>query len=359
MPSPDYAQVTLWEKILLICVLCSWPIAMTLRLLLSPFRSYDRHRSWRRIVSDESFRFISSRLRVNQMQYIMVSTISVYLEWVQKYSEKTLLDYLDEDGNLMWFTERDTTGKVVFYVHGGTYQLPMQKYVPDYWITVLGEMKERIGEEFDLVALCYSLYPSSSFPIQLRQAISGLAHLINVNGIKPEDIYLVGDSAGGGLILQVISHLLHPYQDIPVVQLSAPLGGAFLMSPWVSLTTESLSYTANSGSDVLPAETWAYLASAILKELPDDGRPYLEAVKAPKDWWKGVDRLVKKFTILTGAMECLRDDNMNLAAALERHHKDVTLFVQPDGVHTEPYLARMAGDDDQPEILDLIEKHFT
>lgn len=93
-------------------------IAMTLRLLLSPFRSYDRHRSWRRIVSDESFRFISSRLRVNQMQYIMVSTISVYLEWVQKYSEKTLLDYLDEDGNLMWFTERDTTGKVVFYVHG-------------------------------------------------------------------------------------------------------------------------------------------------------------------------------------------------------------------------------------------------
>jgi hypothetical protein len=261
---------------------------------------------------------------------------------------------------------------------GGTYQLPMQKYAPDYWLTVLDDIRKRTGEEFDFVALSYceclalsfdkvsrtfnrvvALYPSASFPIQLRQAVSGLAHLINAMGISPEDIYLVGDSAGGGLVLQVISHLLHPYQGVPRIQLAAPLGGAFLLSPWVSLTTESLSYVANSASDVLPAESWAYLASDILQKLPEDGRPYLEPVKAPEDWWKDVHKMVKKVTILTGAMECLRDDDMNLAAKLERYHKDVTLFVQPDGVHTEPYLARMAGEEDQPEIIDLLIKHFT
>jgi hypothetical protein len=52
------------------------------------------------------------------MQYLTVSTVSVYLEWVQKYNEKTLIDDLDDDANLLWFSERGTTGKVVFYLHG-------------------------------------------------------------------------------------------------------------------------------------------------------------------------------------------------------------------------------------------------
>jgi acetyl esterase/lipase len=130
------------------------------------------------------------------------------------------------------------------------------------------------------------------------------------------------------------------------------------MSPWVSLTTKTLSYVANSTSDIFSARTWAYFASDILKKLPEDGRPYLEAVKAPKDWWKGIDKVVKKITILTGALECMRDDNMSLATQLERHLKDVTLFVQHDGVHTEPFLAKMAGEEDQPEIYDLLLKHF-
>ena len=116
---------------------------------------------------------------------------------------------------------------------------------------------------------------------------------------------------------------------------------------------------ANSPKDVISAQDWAYLASDILKKLPEEGRPYLEAIKAPENWWNGIDKMVKKVTILTGALECLRDDNVNLAVTLKRYHEDVTLFVHPDGVHTEPYIARMVGEEVHPEVVDLMIKHFT
>lgn len=131
------------------------------------------------------------------------------------------------------------------------------------------------------------------------------------------------------------------------------------MSPWVSLTTEATSFVTNSASDVLPGESWAYLASGILKDLPESGRPYLEAVKAPKDWWNGIDKLVQKFTIFTGAMECLRDDDIALATTLKEHHNNVTLFIQPGGVHTDPYLTRLAGENDKREVVDLVLGHFS
>lgn len=93
-------------------------VALIIRLLLSPFRSYDHHKSWSRVASDESFRFFSSRLRVNQMQYIMGTTPAVYMAWAEKNKRHAIIDDLDDSGSLMWFTDRRTTGKVVFYFHG-------------------------------------------------------------------------------------------------------------------------------------------------------------------------------------------------------------------------------------------------
>jgi hypothetical protein len=39
---------------------------------------------------------------------------------------------------------------------GGTYQLPMQKFAPDYWVSALNDLRKDTGEEFDFVALAYS-----------------------------------------------------------------------------------------------------------------------------------------------------------------------------------------------------------
>jgi acetyl esterase/lipase len=115
---------------------------------------------------------------------------------------------------------------------------------------------------------------------------------------------------------------------------------------------------SNSANDVLPERSWAYLASNILAKLPDAGKPYVEALKAPGGWWTGLDELVKTITVYTAEMECLRDDDISMAWILKEHHKNVTLFVHQRSVHTDPYLTRLAGEKESEEIIKLVLGHF-
>lgn len=130
------------------------------------------------------------------------------------------------------------------------------------------------------------------------------------------------------------------------------------MSPWVSLTTETRSFKVNSASDVLSREAWAYLASGILENLTEEARPYLEAIKAPLNWWGGIEKVVKRMTIHTGELECLCDVDVALASTLQGHHPRVGLFIQPGGVHVDPYLSRLAGEKDNKEVMSCILGHF-
>ncbi len=79
-----------------------------------------------------------------------------------------------------------------------------------------------------------ALVPDRAFPAQLTQTVLTIQHILD-SGVSPENLQLVGDSAGGLLIHEVISHMLHPVEGVPILKISAPLAGAFLMSPWVRL----------------------------------------------------------------------------------------------------------------------------
>ncbi len=64
---------------------------------------------------------------------------------------------------------------------------------------------------------------------------------------------LAGDSAGGHMALSLISHLLHPHSDVPKIDLSEPLAGVILVSPWVTFRTDDDSVTRNMTSDYVTA----------------------------------------------------------------------------------------------------------
>jgi hypothetical protein len=53
--------------------------------------------------------------------------------------------------------------------------------------------------------------------------------------------------------LSLISHLLHPHSDVPKVELSEPLAGAILVSPWVKFGTDDDSVKRNMMSDYVTA----------------------------------------------------------------------------------------------------------
>ena len=72
-------------------------------------------------------------------------------------------------------------------------------------------------------------------------------------GIKREDIQILEDSAGATLIHEILSHILHPVtvEGVPELSLSAPLGGVYMMSPWVRLVDNERKflYTNNYSND--------------------------------------------------------------------------------------------------------------
>jgi acetyl esterase/lipase len=71
-------------------------------------------------------------------------------------------------------------------------------------------------------------------------------------GYDPEDIIIMGDSAGGNIVVSFLNYLNHYLRDI-TGKLMVPIpGAAVLISPWVDLTCASQSYLDNKEFDIVP-----------------------------------------------------------------------------------------------------------
>ena len=169
-----------------------------------------------------------------------------------------------------------------------------------------------------------ALVPDRAFPAQLTQTVLAIQHILN-SGVSPENLQLVGDSAGGLLIHEVISHMLHPVEGVPILKISAPLAGAFLMSPWVRLrdTPDQVLKTRVEGSgDIITRRTGLYWAEKVLEGVPASALPYLDANTAPEDWLQGVDGCIKRILISAGGLEVLRDEVIRYSKTVQKHTRN-------------------------------------
>lgn len=184
------------------------------------------------------------------------------------------------------------------------------------------DLNARRGESslsISFLVLAYSLAPEeATFPTQLCEAAATLSHLIVVANRSPSSIMLAGDSAGGALALSLLSHILHPRPDVPQIRISEPLRGVFLLSPWVSFSTEFSSYTKNADSDMLTAtvlKRWStfYLGKMdAFNERPVQGLVqsedmYAEAFLAAPSWWSGLGQTIDSMLIWVGEQELFFD----------------------------------------------------
>jgi acetyl esterase/lipase len=189
-----------------------------------------------------------------------------------------------------------------------------------------------------------ALVPVAAFPTQLKQAIAAINHVQSL-GVKPQNIQLVGDSAGGNLILQVLAHLLHPlkYENVPFLSLSAPLKGAYLMSPWVDLADIRGTLKRGDPTDMMTSSTLRYWGVQSLKPVPKEYLGYIEANSARDDWWKGVDVFIDRVLITAGREECLKDEILRFSSVFEKFHSHVNMQ-EHDGIHDDPLFAVDIGE---------------
>lgn len=125
-------------------------------------------------------------------------------------------------------------GRVILFVHGGGYSVGS--------IQTHRSLAARIAETAKCVSLSieYRLAPEHPFPAALEDVIHTYEWLI-LKGYDPEDITLVGDSAGGGLIMSALITLREMGSPQPA--------GAALMCPWVDLSFSGNSASENQSQD--------------------------------------------------------------------------------------------------------------
>jgi len=325
----EYGKTSIFEKLIATLKFLPLPAILIFRLIF-----HEHAKSRKQALAERALRYLVENLNIKQLQMLMGNPKGVYETWASKNNVSPNIEAIGENARLFWIGEKKTK-KVILYLHGGAYFFPMQSTAMSFWKFVQEQHRSK-GQDIGIVVLNYSLIPTGIFPTQLRQAVCALKHLLDA-GVEPRNIQVAGDSAGGNLVLGLLSHILHPLDGIPTIKLSSPLGGAYLMSPWVALTNKNGLFEAGDAKDFLCTSTLNYWGSTILADVPQDHIPYIEANSAPESWFKGVDAQVSRVLITAGGVECLKGDIILFEKVLSRHHANVTLVVQSNGVHNDPF----------------------
>lgn len=198
-----------------------------------------------------------------------------------------------------------------------------------------------------------ALLPDGVFPTQLKQTVQAVTHLIK-SGTRPENIQFFGDSAGTIAIIGLFSHLLHPMDGIEPLSLSAPFGGAYLMSPWVTLSNKNGTWGAGDSTDWLSASVLASWGAEVTPHVPLKKLAYVEPLSASDLWFEGVDKKVKRMLITAGGAECLREDILKFGRKISKHHRNTRIEILAHGVHDHPLWEFMSGKVDTGPFLPII-----
>ena len=185
---------------------------------------------------------------------------------------------------------------------GGGYALPPSQG----HLTFASSLVSSAGPSLAVLMLSYTLTPHETYPHQLRQGVECVRYMITNLHLKPENVSIGGDSAGANLAIGVLSHMMHPHEDItPLDMGGGKLGSAILLAPWCTFRTDYPSGTYNAKKDLVSASAGNRWSESFLGGKDRDG--YNEPLSASVDWWNGLEDVVKEILICGGADEVLAD----------------------------------------------------
>ncbi|KAJ7597595.1 Alpha/Beta hydrolase protein [Mycena floridula] len=336
-----YGEISFGDKLHLAFVLLKLPFAIAFQFLISPFSSYKWGKTWRRFTVESAYYFLITSLDMNQFQFLSPVSLETYKACMKKAELPTTIEELGEGARLFWIGPK-RTDRVLCYFHGGGYALPFTDFTFLFLKHVQTELQKK-GIDIGIAVLNYSLIPEHTFPTQLRQATLAVQHLLQ-DGVKPQNLQLAGDSAGGNLVYAFLAHCLHLADNVPPMKLSAPLGGAYLMSPWVSLTGDDGYTPANIDKDIYPPRVAAEFGTMFYVGIPENQRWYAEPLKAPTTWFKGLDKVVARVLLTSGGCELFVDHIIALEGRMQEYHPQTQIAVEKNGIHCDPIADFLAGE---------------
>lgn len=202
--------------------------------------------------------------------------------------------------------------KVILYLHGGGFRVGS--------IVSHRDLIARIGHACGcrLLAINYRLAPEHRFPAALDDALSAYRYLLD-QGLRPADIALAGDSAGGNLVLGAMLALRDGGEPLPAA--------AVLMSPWTDLAATGASYESRAKAD--PIHQRAMILALARNYLGRDGDPRHPLGSPLYADLSGLPPLL----IQVGDRETVRDDSTELAARARAAAVNVELQIFDGMIH--------------------------
>ena len=202
----------------------------------------------------------------------------------------------------------------VLYLHGGGYIVG----APALYRPLLGQLAERLGAP--IYAPAYRLAPEHPYPAALDDAYAAYQALLT-QGFDASRLALMGDSAGGNLVLALLHRLRDEGASLPQ--------SAVLLSPWADLAgTLPSRRTKAKAEAMLPPERLEEAARAYAGTLPL-ADPRLSVASGD---FTGLPPLM----VHVGTQEVLRDDSRAVADAAEKAGVPCSLTEWPRQPHVFP-----------------------
>jgi acetyl esterase/lipase len=223
----------------------------------------------------------------------------------------------------LWIHSVDVSvgeGGVILYLHGGAFEVGS----PSDYQSFCSRLARRLGAT--VVALDYRLAPEHTFPAAVDDAVAAYGELIE--RVSPADLAVVGDSAGGGLVMSCLIALRRG-------QLPQP-AAAVALSAWADLTSDPDSRRRCAEQD--PFITPGMLQRAADQYLggADPVDPLASPAKALVDDLSGLAPILFQ----AAGNEILVDDSCTLADSIAKAGGSVSLEVIAEAFH----VWHMAGD---------------
>ncbi|WP_213287114.1 alpha/beta hydrolase [Bradyrhizobium sp. sGM-13] len=186
----------------------------------------------------------------------------------------------------------------VLYLHGGAYVSGAPIYYRHFLWRIADALQARVW------ALEYRLAPEHAFPAALEDAVEGYRWLVDHTPDRRQ-LFVVGDSAGGGLALGLLLRLRDDGKPLPAA--------AVALSPWTDLALTSSSLKANAAADPM----------LNVEDLPDLAKLYLGGADPRTPYASplyGDPAGLPPVLIQVGSDEILRDDAVRMVEKLRSHN---------------------------------------
>lgn len=226
------------------------------------------------------------------------------------------VENVDADGvPAIWVDAPDTDRtRVVILVHGGGFCMGDAAGYREFGYRLSKASGARA------LVVDYRLAPEAPFPAPLDDVVTAYLWARQLDEVA--SVSLVGDSAGGGIVMGALVELRDTGRTPP--------NSAVVCSPLVDLAGEGASLTERAHLDPLPAAVLvqamggAYLAGAEPKSTPLASPLYADLHKLPP------------IKVLVGTDEGLHDDSVRLVERIREAGGEVDFEIGQDMVHIWP-----------------------